>query len=71
MPRKADKTTDTKAPPATKPAEEAIRRRAYELHLERGGVHGSDLDDWLRAEREIEAQHQRTPARRKASRKKG
>jgi predicted SnoaL-like aldol condensation-catalyzing enzyme len=29
-----------------------IRRRAYEFYLERGGHPGSDLEDWLRAERE-------------------
>jgi hypothetical protein len=32
---------------------EAIARRAYELFLERGSQHGHDLDDWLRAEREL------------------
>jgi DUF2934 family protein len=30
-----------------------ISRRAYELFLERGGEHGHDLEDWLRAEGEI------------------
>lgn len=30
-----------------------IMRRAYEIHLERGGLQGHDLDDWLQAEREI------------------
>lgn len=30
-----------------------IARRAYELYLERGGSHGSDWEDWLRAEREV------------------
>ena len=30
-----------------------IARRAYELYLQRGGEHGGDLDDWLRAEREL------------------
>ncbi|HEY3044481.1 MAG TPA: DUF2934 domain-containing protein [Vicinamibacterales bacterium] len=34
-------------------ATEDIARRAYELFLERGGEHGGDLDDWLRAEREL------------------
>jgi Protein of unknown function (DUF2934) len=34
--------------------EESIRRRAYELFLERGQVSGQELDDWLQAEREIE-----------------
>jgi len=32
-----------------------ISRRAYELHLERGGEQGHDLEDWLRAERELRA----------------
>jgi hypothetical protein len=36
--------------------EELIRRRAYELFLERGQVSGQELDDWLQAERQIESQ---------------
>ena len=35
------------------PSLEEVRQRAYELHLERGCVHGCDLDDWLQAEREL------------------
>jgi len=34
--------------------DEEIRRRAYEIHLERGEQPGRDLDDWLQAERELE-----------------
>jgi hypothetical protein len=34
--------------------EEEIRRRAYEIYLERGEQPGLELDDWLRAERELE-----------------
>lgn len=30
-----------------------IAKRAYELYSERGYGHGSELDDWLKAEREI------------------
>jgi hypothetical protein len=26
-----------------------IRERAFEIHIERGGIHGCDLDDWLLA----------------------
>jgi hypothetical protein len=37
----------------SKGTEERIRRRAYVLHLERGGAQGFALDDWLRAEAEI------------------
>ena len=33
--------------------EEAIRRRAYEIYLERGEQPDCDLDDWLQAEREL------------------
>jgi hypothetical protein len=34
--------------------EEQIRRRAYELYVERGNESGSELDDWLQAEEEIQ-----------------
>ena len=30
-----------------------IGRRAYEIFVERGSVHGHDLDDWLKAEHEL------------------
>jgi DUF2934 family protein len=40
-------------PPRRDPITEAIALRAYELFLERGGQHGHDLEDWLRAEQEI------------------
>jgi hypothetical protein len=32
--------------------EEEVRRRAYEIYIERGEQPGRDLDDWLQAERE-------------------
>ena len=34
-------------------AEEVIRRRAHEIYRRRGAAPGSELDDWLQAEREI------------------
>lgn len=37
----------------TLPLQERIRRRAYELYVERGNQSGSELDDWLQAEDEI------------------
>jgi hypothetical protein len=37
--------------------QEDIRTRAYEIHLERGGIHGCDLDDWLQAERELQEKY--------------
>ena len=35
--------------------EENIRRRAYEIYLDRGGEPGHDLEHWLQAERELTA----------------
>jgi hypothetical protein len=37
------------------PAE--IRQRAFEIHIERGGIHGCDLEDWLQAERELKEKY--------------
>ena len=56
--------TDESAPGADGriPADERIRVRAYELYLGRGGEHGGELGDWLRAEREFHAQRSHTPA---------
>jgi hypothetical protein len=42
----------------TLPLEERIRQRANELYLERGNQFGSQLDDWLQAEKEIVHAHQ-------------
>lgn len=33
--------------------EQEIRNRAYEIYLQRGGQPGHELEDWLRAEREL------------------
>jgi hypothetical protein len=35
------------------PTPEEIRQRAYEIHIERGGFYGCDMDDLLQAEREL------------------
>jgi hypothetical protein len=35
------------------PTHDEIRKLAYTIHVERGGQHGSDLDDWLQAERQL------------------
>ena len=37
--------------------DEEIRRRAYEIYLERRGTAGDAHQDWLMAEREIRARH--------------
>ena len=40
--------------------EEKIRRRAYEIYLERGGEPGHDLEHWLQVERELTADQSKT-----------
>ena len=42
--------------PAAEPRIERIARRAHELYEARGGTHGRALEDWLQAEREIDAE---------------
>ena len=33
-----------------------VAARAFELYEARGGEHGQDVDDWLRAEQQIESE---------------
>jgi len=40
----------------TEPRIERIARRAHELYEARGGTDGRALEDWLQAEREIDAE---------------
>ena len=39
--------------PVQQPSDDEVRRRAFEIHVERGGLRGYDLDDWLEAEKEL------------------
>jgi DUF2934 family protein len=39
-----------------RPTDEDIRKLAYELYLSRGAAPGSEIEDWLRAERELAAE---------------
>jgi len=45
------------APPIPINVEEEIRRRAYELYMQRGCTPGQDHSDWVEAEREIMARY--------------
>ena len=51
------KDPERKPPLSVKPHshtdEEATRKRAYELYVERGMDDGHDLEDWFRAEEEL------------------
>jgi hypothetical protein len=46
-------------------AETDIALRAFAHYCERGYQHGSDLDDWLRAERELLTVPKAAPKRRR------
>jgi Protein of unknown function (DUF2934) len=39
------------------PSPAEIRKRAFQIHVERGGIHGCDLNDWLEAERELQQKY--------------
>ena len=42
---------------------DGIARRAYEIYVQRGGENGKDVEDWLRAEKEISGKPADLPAR--------
>lgn len=46
-------TKMAKGTAARRPSDEMIRKRAYELYLERGAVPGRELEDWEKASREL------------------
>ena len=48
-------------------SEEDIAHRAYELYVLRGGEPGTDVEDWLRAEKEL-AEPTDTPSKTRAAR---
>lgn len=43
-----------------------VARRAYELFLARGAHHGFDCQDWLEAERELNAASEAAPPKKAA-----
>jgi len=50
----SESNSDVQAKQVTRtPAAEATQLRAYEIYVERGGIHGFDTDDWRQAELEL------------------
>ena len=43
--------------------EQEIRDRAYEIYLQRGAQPGYEVEDWLRAERELTAIQSNSPSK--------
>jgi len=51
------------------PSGEEIGRRAYELYLQRGGEQGKDVEDWIRAEKELNDESVAGPAETRSAQK--
>jgi hypothetical protein len=65
------KTKEAPAPKAkkataiSKPTQDNIAARAYQIYLERGATPGDPMQDWLRAERELSAPPKKSGAKSK------
>ena len=46
---------------------DGIARRAYEIYVQRGGEHGKDVEDWVRAEKELSDEPVAGPAKTRAN----
>ncbi len=57
-----NRSRTTTVPESSVRSEEEIRTRAYELYEERGREDGYAMDDWLRAEAEINRNQRRIRA---------
>jgi hypothetical protein len=65
------KTKETPSPKekkvakTSKPTQDQIATRAYEIYLERGSTPGDPMQDWLRAERELAAPRKQSRSKSK------
>ncbi len=62
------KTARSEPEAGTAASLDAIADRAFHYYAARGGEHGHDLEDWLRAERELTTAA--APARKRATTRK-
>ncbi len=49
----AEAPRNGRAAPKRSPITQDIELRAYHIYIDRGATDGSDLDDWLQAERQV------------------
>ena len=49
------------------PSREEIARRAHELYLQHDGEYGKDVEDWVRAEKELSEEPVAGPTKTKAA----
>ncbi|MCU0689759.1 MAG: DUF2934 domain-containing protein [Polyangiaceae bacterium] len=54
-PRLPAMTEASPAAPVVEPSRDQIAERAYYLFLQRGWLHGADVEDWLQAEHDLRA----------------
>jgi hypothetical protein len=59
--------TRNSQPTEGRPTHEEIELRAYQIYCERAGTTGTDVGDWLQAEREMTAKHKKTGRAAKAA----
>ena len=50
---RSSETADNEMRYSTRPTEEEIRLRAYQIYIDRGKMDGHHLADWLQAENEL------------------
>jgi len=65
--RKKTFAANTASIGVAQPQHDEIALRAYQFFLQRGCVHGRDLEDWLQAERELLTKIPKKSARRRKS----
>jgi Protein of unknown function (DUF2934) len=49
------------------PSHDEIEVRAFQIYIERGGAYGHDIEDWLKAERELLEEHGKAPRKAKSA----
>lgn len=67
---KATEKSSSESQPQTasgSPTREEIELRAHQIYVERGGVQGRDVEDWLQAERELLEKYEKTGLKAKAA----
>jgi len=62
-PDNADEAPPSRRPRPSESRISRIARRAHEIYEARGGAQGKALEDWLQAEREIDAEMDAAPQR--------
>ncbi len=49
--------------------EDTVKQRAFELYINRGGIHGNDQEDWFLAEQEVRGKNDDSKANKRSKTK--